>query len=102
MYTQSLNFRSLGERLLVRVLGLHLPPNHKFPDIVLLCQSEELANLARSFRPQTFGVSHVRETGELAVALLDDNDRQDRKIGTDDTSANGLAFSLSIATGTVT
>jgi hypothetical protein len=101
MHTQSLNLGSLGVWLLLRIFGLNFPPNDKFPNIVLLCQVEEFANLAGSLGSKTFGVSDIGDTRDIIVALLDNNDRKDRKIRSDNTTTDRLAFTFAGATGTV-
>jgi hypothetical protein len=101
MHTQSLNLGSLGVWLLLRILGLNFPPNDKFPDIVLLCQVEEFANLAGSLGSKTFGVGDIGDTRDIVVALLDNNDRKDRKIRTDDATTDRLALAFAGTTGTV-
>lgn len=80
---------------------MNFPPDDKFPDIVLLCQTKELANLARTLGTESFGVSDVGETGEVFITLLDDDDGENGEIGTDDATTDGFTFSLTLATGTV-
>jgi hypothetical protein len=101
IHTQSLNFRSLGIWFLVRIFGLNFPPDNEFPDIIFFCQVEEFANFAGSFRSKTFGVSDVGESRKVGIALFNNNNRKDGKIGTDDTTTDRLAFTFTSTTGTV-
>jgi hypothetical protein len=63
-----LDLGSLGVGLLLRILGLNFPTDNKFSDIVLLCQIEKLANLARSLGAEAFGLSDVGNSGDLFIA----------------------------------
>jgi hypothetical protein len=97
-----LDFRGLSVRFLLRILWLNFPSNDKFSHIVLLCQIEKLANFARPFGTKTFGVRDIRESGNLSIALLDDNEGEDGEIGTHDAATDRLAFAFSGTAGTVT
>ena len=46
-------------------------------------------------------MSDIGETGEIFVALFDDDDREDREIGTDDAPSDGFAFTFTGTTRTV-
>ena len=74
---------------------MNFTSDNEFSHVVLLCQIEELANLARSLGAETFGVSDVGEAGDIGITLLDDNDGKDGEIRTDNTAADRLAFALS-------
>src|SRR5271170_3982344 len=99
--TQSLNFRSLGVWFLVGILWLNFPPDDEFSHIILLCQIEEFANLAGSFRSKTFRMSSIGKSRKISIALFDDNNRKNRKIRTDDTTTNRFSFTFTSTTGTV-
>jgi len=77
LVTQSLNFRGLGIRFLLGVFGLNFTSNNEISHIVLLCQIEKLANLARSLGAETFGVRNVGEPGDFSITLFDNDDRKD-------------------------
>lgn len=100
-YTKPPNSR-LGIRLRVLLLRtLDLPPDDILPHIVLLAQIEEFANLRRTLGSETFGKDGVGETGDVGVALLDDDEGEDGDVGADDAAADGLALALTGAAGTV-
>ena len=64
---------SFGVGLLLGILGLDFPPNNKFPDIVLLGQSEEFADFAGPFRSKSFRVSDIGKAREIRVTLFDND-----------------------------
>jgi hypothetical protein len=96
-----LDLGSLGVGLLLRILGLNFPTDNKFSDIVLLCQIEKLANLARSLGAEAFGLSDVGNSGDLFIALFDNDNGKDSEIGTNDAASDGFAFSFSGTSGSV-
>jgi len=99
---QTLDFRCLSIRLSIRVLlALNLPPNNILPNIVLLAQIEELANLGSPLGTETLGQNDVGQPGDLLVALLDNDEGQDGNIRADDAASHGLALALAGAAGTV-
>ena len=97
-----MNFRGFSIRLLLRILRLHLPSNNKLPHIILLRQSKEFANLAGSFGTKSFRLCHVGDSWEIGVSLLDDYNRKNREIGTNDAAAYRFAFTFTCTAGTVT
>ena len=101
MVTQSLNFRGRGIRFLLGVFGLNFTSNNEISHIVLLCQIEKLANLARSLGTETFRVRDVGEPRDFSIALFDNGDGEDGKIGTNDAAADRFAFAFSITAGAV-
>jgi hypothetical protein len=96
-----LNFRSLGVWFLLGILGLDFPPDYKLSDVVLFGQVEKLANLAGPFRPKTFRVSNVGNARDIGFALLDNHNRKDREIRTDNATTDGFTFAFASTTRSV-
>lgn len=69
--------------------------------IVFLAETEELADLRGALGTKTLGVDGVGETGQLSLALLDDGESEDSKVGGDDAATDGLALALAGAAGAV-
>ena len=92
----------LGVWLSVLLLrALHLPTNNVLPDIVFLGQVEELPDLRCSLGTETLGQDVVGQSRDVAVALLDDDERQDGDIGTNNAAADGFALALTGAADAV-
>jgi hypothetical protein len=92
----------LGVRLSLGVLlALNLTPNHILADIILLAQVEELANLGGALGSETLGEDDVGEPGDVVLALLDDDEREDGDVGADDAATHGLALALAGAADAV-
>ena len=88
----------------LRVLLLRtrdLSPDHVLPHIILLGQVEEFADLGSPLGTKTFGDDGVGQSGDLVLALLDDDHGEDSNIGADDAATNGLALALTGAADTV-
>jgi len=98
---KSLNFGSLGVRLGTLLLRGDLSPDDILPHIILLRQVEELPDLRRPLGPEPLGEHVIRQPGDIALALLDDDQRQDGNVGADDTSTDRFALALSGAAGAV-
>merc|ERR1719308_545783 len=64
------------------------------PDVVLLAQVEQLAEVRGPLRSQPPGHGVSGESGDLGLAGLDDGHRHDGKVGVDDAAADGLALPL--------
>ena len=62
---------------------------------------EELANVVGTLGSETLGDGGVSETGEVLLTLLDNGDGEDRHVGTDNATADGLALTLTGAAGAV-
>lgn len=73
---EALNLGSLGVGLLALALGLDLPTNDVFPDIVLLGEAEELANLGGTLGAQALGVNDIGQAGNILLALLGNGQSQ--------------------------
>lgn len=65
---------------------------YRVPDIILLVQAEELADLGGALGSESLGVDDVCEAGEFAFALSDDAESQDSEIEAGD----GCVFRLDI------
>ena len=86
-------------RLLVGLLfgdlgALHLPTYDVFPYIILFGEVEELPDLCRTLRAETLGEDVVGQSRDLSLTLLDNDEREDGNIGSDNASTNGLARTL--------
>jgi len=98
---KTLNSGCLGVWLLFRVLRLNFPTDDILSDIVFFGQVKHLADLRCPLRSKALGHSLVSDSGNILLALLDDDERQDRKVGIDDASTNGFALALTSTTRTV-
>ncbi len=70
------------------------PLDHVLTDVVVFVQVEELADLGGSLRAQTPWDGGVGQTGDLLLALLDDDQGEDGQVAVDDAAPDGLAFTL--------
>ena len=100
------NFSGKHSRLGVwlRILLLRtrdLSPDHVLPHIILLGQVEEFADLGSPLGTKTFGDDGVGQSGDLVLALLDDDHGEDSNIGANDAATNRLALALTGAADTV-
>jgi hypothetical protein len=75
--------------------------NNVFPDVVLLGQIEEPPDLGGTLGTETLGEDGVGKTGDLRLALLDDDERKDSDIGANDAATDRLAAALTGASGAV-
>lgn len=98
---KTLDLRSLGVGLLALTLGLDLTANDETADIVLLVETEELADLGGTLGTQALRDSSVGQTGDLGLASLDDGEGDDSEILTGDGTTDGLALALTSAAGAV-
>ena len=88
----------LGTLLL---LARNLSPDHVFPNIILLREGEELADLGGTLGTQSLGNDNIGQSRNLGFSLLDDDEREDGDIVADDATANRLALALTSAAGAV-
>ena len=86
----------LGLLLFLALLGGNGPLDHVLADVVLLGQVVQLADLRGSLGAEAAGDGVVGKAGDLLLALLDDDDRDDGQVGVDDAAADGLAFTLAL------
>jgi len=98
---KALDLGGLGVAVLFGGLGLDLATDDILADIVLLAQVEELADVVSTLGTKALGNNGVGKTGNVLFTLLDNNDREDRKIGSDNATTNGLSLALTGATGAV-
>ena len=92
----------LGVRLRVFLLSaLHLSADDVLPHIVLLAKIEEFSYLGCSLRPKTLGQNVVRESRNIGIALLDDDEREDGDVWANDAATHGLAPALTVTAGAV-
>jgi len=89
-----LDLRCLGVRLGIRVLRRDLSPDNVLAHIILLAQVEEPPDLRCTLGTEAFGEDVVSEAGDVVVALLDNRERDDGDIRTDDATAHGFALAL--------
>lgn len=96
---QALDPGSLGVFLLA-LLG-DGAADDELADVVLLVETEEVADLGGTLGSESLGDNGVGETGELTLALLDDAEGEDGKVETGDGTADGLALALTVFSGAV-
>lgn len=94
---QALDLGALDGRLLALLLGGDDAANNVLADIVVLGQVEQLADLVGTLGSQTAGHRGVGQTGQRLVTGLDDNQRQDGQVGTNDAATNRLAAAVTSA-----
>ena len=95
MGDQTLN---LGSLVALVAVVLELAAHHELADVVLLAQTEQLADVARTLRTQTAGLRRglVGQTRNLVLALLHDHQVQHADVGTHDAATHGLALTLTL------
>jgi hypothetical protein len=64
------------------------------PNIVLLCETEEAANLRGTLGTEAFRLDGVGETWNVLLALLDERECEDGEILSNNAATNGLALAL--------
>ena len=77
---------------------LELAADHELAHVVLLRQTEQLADVVRSLRAQAAGSRRrlVRQTRNLLLALLHDHQVQHADVRTHDAAAHGLSLALTL------
>jgi len=83
------------------LLALDLTPDNELPDIVLLGQVEELADLGGTLGAETLGEDDIGQSGDILLALLDDDEGKNGDIGADDAATDGLAPALTSTANSV-
>ncbi len=68
----------------------------------MLSETKESSDLGGSLGTGAFGVDHISETWDFALALLDDGKSQNRKILTDNTATDGRALAFTGSSGAIT
>jgi len=92
---QTLDLGSLGVRLLSLGLGCDLTTDDKLANVVLLGQSVKFANLGGTLGSQSFRLCDVGDAGDVALALLDDDDGEDGEVHADNATTNRLSLAFS-------
>jgi hypothetical protein len=69
---ETLDFGGLGIWLLALPLWLNLTTDNKLADIVILGETEELADLRSALGTQTLGVNNIGQPWDIGITLLDD------------------------------
>ena len=95
MGDQTLN---LGSLVALVAVVLELAAHHELADVVLLAQTEQLADVARTLRTQTAGLRRglVSQTRNLVLTLLHDHQVQHTDVRTDNATTHGLALTLTL------
>ena len=88
----------LGRLVTLVAVVLELAADHELADVVLLAQTEQLADVARTLRTQAAGLRGglVGQTRNLLLALLHDHQVQNADVGTHDAATHGLALTLTL------
>lgn len=69
--------------------------------IIILGEAKEFADFGGTLRAEAFWVHDVGETGDLALALLNDAEGKHGQVHGNDAAANRLALALASAAGAV-
>jgi len=76
------------------LLGDDFSSNDEFANIILLGQTEESTNLGGTLGAEALGVDNVGETWDVALALLDNGQSQNRQILSDNAATDRLALAF--------
>jgi len=98
---KTLDLGSLGIWLLALALRLNLTTDNELADIVILGETEELADLRGTLGTKTLGVNDIGDTWDITIALLDDGESENREIHSNDAATNRLALALTSTARTV-
>jgi len=91
---KTLDLWCLGVCLLALTLWLDLAADDELADIIILGETEELADLGGALGTKTLGVDSVGDAGDIGLSLLDDGESEDGQVHGDDAAADGLALAL--------
>ncbi len=80
---------------------LDLSSNNVLSHVVGLSESEDLSDVGGSLGSESSGLGVGGHTVDLSLALLDDLEGDDGKIGTADAASDGLSLSLTSSSGSV-
>jgi hypothetical protein len=84
------------------VLALDLAGNNVLAHVVLLLiEGEGLDDVVSPLSAETVGALNVGDSGDFLVALFDNAEEDGGEVGADDAAADGLAFALTSAGGSV-
>jgi len=98
---QTLNLWCLGVWLLSLTLWLNLTTDNKLADIVILGETEELADLGSALWTQTLGVNDICDAWDICISLLDDGESENGKIHSNDAATDGFTLALTGTTWSV-
>lgn len=96
-YTITVAFRGQYKKRPQATVEKHKNPTY----IIILGQTEKLLDLGCSLGAKTFGVGNIGQTGNLSVALLDDDQGQDSQVHSDNTTPNRFPLPLTSPPGAV-
>lgn len=91
----------LGVGLSSLLLGDDLSSDDELSDVVLLGEVEELSDLGGPLGSEPLGEGLGGESLDLLLSLLDDDDREDGDVVSDDASSDRLSLPLSGSSGSV-
>jgi hypothetical protein len=69
--------------------------------IIFLAETEEATNLGGALRAQSLWVNGVSDSGNVAVALLDNAESKNSEVHADDAATDGLALAFTSAAGAI-
>lgn len=82
------------------LLGLSsLSSDNELSDVVVLGQVEEFSDLVGSLGSESARLDLVGETGDVLSSLLNNNKVENRKIGTNDATTDGLSLAGTLSSG---
>lgn len=88
----------LGSLISLVTVVLELAANHELGHVVLLGETEELADVGSSLGTETAGNSggFIGQTGDVLLTLLHNHQVQHANIGTDDAATDRLALTFTL------
>ena len=88
----------LGSLISLVTVVFELAANHELGDVVLLGETEELADVASSLGAETTRNSggFIGQTGNFLFALLDNHQVENADISTDDAATDGLSLTFTL------
>lgn len=91
---ESLDLWCLRVWLGALLLGDDFSSDDEFADIILLGQTKESSDLGGAFGTEALRVDNVGETRDVAIALFDNGQSQNRQILSDDAATDRLALAF--------
>lgn len=98
---EALDLGALDARLATFLLAGDDALDNVLADIVFLGQVEELANLASTLGTQTAGNGSISQTGQVSIALLDNDQAQDSQVVSDNAATDALALAFTVTASTI-
>ena len=90
------------DELAVMILVLYQKRSNIYiPDIILLGETEEAADLGGTLGTEALGLNGVGEAGDILLALLDNSEGKNSQVLGDDATTDGLALALTSAARSV-